>query len=120
MIFQSDVEIGKRLAAVLSFSLLAVLQPAHSADNGRYAIAPGPPIILLDTLSGKTWRYDREGQWVPIQRRVQESSVQRTETPKQRRQRETDARRLPMNKSGPQPKPKTPARRFLDKLGPSK
>ena len=105
---------------ILLFGLLAVLRPAQSAENGRYKIAPGPPKILLDTLSGKTWRYDSAGQWVPIQRLMPESSPQRNETPQQLRQRESDVRRLPLNKAGPQPKPKTRARSFLDKLAPAK
>ena len=109
-----------RLAVILLFGLLAVLRPAQSAENGRYKIAPGPPKILLDTLSGKTWRYDSAGQWVPIQRLMPKSSPQRNETPQQLRQRESDVRRLPLNKAGPQPKPKTRARSFLDKLAPAK
>ena len=109
-----------KLAAILLFALLAVLRPAQSAENGRYKIAPGPPKILLDTLSGKTWRYDPAGQWVPIQRLITKSSPQLNDTPQQLRQRESDARRLPLNKAGPQPKPKSRARSFLDKLGPAK
>ena len=109
-----------RLAAILLLGLLAVLRPAQSAENGRYKIAPGSPKILLDTLSGKTWRYDPAGQWVPIQRLITKSSPQHNATPQQLQQRELDARRLPLNKAGPQPKPKSRARSFLDKLAPAK
>jgi len=119
-IFRSRGETGMRLAAVLLFGLLVVLRPAQSAENGRYEIAPGPPKILLDTLSGKTWRYDSAGQWVPIQRLLPKLSPKRNETPQQQRQRESDARRLPLNKAGPKPNPKSPARSFLDKLAPPK
>ena len=104
----------------LLIGLLAPLQPAHGADNGRFEIVPGPPIILLDTLSGKTWRYDPGGQWEPINLLKSKPSSQRNETPQQRRQRESDARRLPLNKSGVQPKLKSPARTLMDTLVPAK
>ena len=77
-------------------------------------------MILLDTLSGMTWRYDAVGQWKPIKRLKPKPPFQRKETPQQRRQRESDAHRLPLNKSGPQPKSKTPVRSLLDKLAPAK
>ena len=109
-----------RLTVAPLIGLLALLQPAHGADNGRFEIAPGPPIILLDTLSGKTWRYDKNGQWKPINLLKSEPSSQLNEPPRQRRQRESDERRLRLNKSGVQPKPKSPARSLLETLAPAK
>ena len=109
-----------RLLVILLIGLLAAPWPSHGKDYGRFEISPGPPMILLDTLSGKTWRYDTAGQWTPIQRLKPKPPPQRKETAKQRWQRESDARRLLLNKSGPQPKPKSPARTLLDNLAPAK
>ena len=105
---------------ILLIGLLMAPWSSHGEDYGRFEISPGPPMILLDTLSGKTWRYDTAGQWAPIQRLKPNPSPERKETAKQRWQRESDARRLLLNKSGPQPKPKSPARNLFDNLAPAK
>ena len=109
-----------RLFVILLIGLLVAPWPSHGEDYGRFEISPGPPMILLDTLIGKTWRYDAAGQWVPIRRLRPKLPPQRKETDKQRWQREPDARRLLLKKSGPQPKPKSPARTLLDNLAPVK
>ncbi|MEK9722516.1 MAG: hypothetical protein VW405_03385 [Rhodospirillaceae bacterium] len=87
---------------------LVTAQPAPAADVGRYQILQGPPMILLDTTSGRSWRYDPTGQWMPVP--VVEPPPPDTpkETAQQRWQRELDARRLKLDKAAPAPvqKPK--------------
>ncbi len=109
-----------RLVVALLIGLLAALRPVCGAEKGRFEIAPGPPMILLDTSSGKTWRYDMVGQWEPIKRLKPKPLSQRKETLQQRGQRELDARRLKLNKTGPPTKPESRARTILNKLVPAK
>jgi len=47
--------------------LLALAFPAAAAETGRYQVVPGTPTILLDTQTGKTWRYGAEGKWTAIE-----------------------------------------------------
>lgn len=101
--------------------LLGAAPAAQAADVGRYQIVPGPPMVLLDTTTGKSWRYEAPGKWLPLEVVAPKlSEPQSKETTQQRWQRELDSRRLDLEKSGPKPPEKSPSRRLLDKLLPAK
>ena len=80
------------------------LQPASAADVGRYQIAPGPPMILLDTATGKSWRYEAEGAWLPLAvTQAAEPAPKPKISTQERWKRDTEARRLQLLKSRKSP-----------------
>ncbi len=100
--------------------LLMAAPAAGAADVGRYEITPGPPMILLDTTNGKTWRYDADGKWQPVEVVGPKVTPPKpAESTQQRWQRESEARRLKLKNSGPKPAEKKPIRKLLDKLAPT-
>ena len=109
-----------RIALLAMVCLILSGQPSSAADVGRYQITPGSPVILLDTATGKTWHL-QDGQWLPMNIvRPQPVPPKPKETTRQRWQRESDTRRLQLDKSGPKPVQKPPIRSLLEKLAPSK
>lgn len=111
----------KRTALAVLVGFLAWAPAAHAADVGRYQIVPGEPMLLLDTTTGKSWRYEAPGKWLPLEIVLPKPvPVQPKETTQQRWQRESDTRRLELNSAGPKPAEEKPAWRLLDKLLPAK
>ena len=105
----------------LSFFLTAIWMMAASAagaaDSGRYQIVSGPPTILLDTTTGRTWRYEPPGRWQPLEIvKLKAVETKTKERIHQRWKREVEKTRLPLNPSGQVPAKQKPARKLLDEL----
>lgn len=58
------------LLVLLCLLLAGFLSPGHGhADDsqvGRYRIIQGDMVILLDTVTGKTWRFSEPLEWHPM------------------------------------------------------
>ena len=105
--------------AILALALLAAVVPAAAAEVGRYQLVAGPPMVLLDTATGKTWRYEAPGKWVPLEiEQPKPAETATKEATQERWKREAEARRLQLKPSGPKPAEPTPSRKLLDKLLP--
>jgi len=106
------------LTATFLTAALLTTSKVGAADVGRYQILPGPPMILLDTPTGKTWRYD-DGKWLPLEITRPKTVVPKPkESTQQRWQRESEARRLKLKNSKLKPAEKKPLKTLLDRLVP--
>ncbi|MDD9878451.1 MAG: hypothetical protein OXR84_13510 [Magnetovibrio sp.] len=94
---------------------LLLAASAAAADPGRYQISPGEPRILLDTQTGKSWRYEDE-TWVPIEIDIPEPPPQPKAkiSTQERWRRDAEERRLKLKPSGAAEAPKkTPLKSLL-------